>query len=71
MQTLHIRLRAWQRERLVGLARARGVDVEAMAESLLSERLRERGWLPSDGAVTLADAACDTIERRLRRVAEQ
>ena len=42
ISTISLRLDDWQQAALLELARSRGVDVEAMAQSLLNERLVER-----------------------------
>jgi hypothetical protein len=77
MQQLHIELDDWQREVLSELAEARGVGVETMAKSLLSERLVERMHTAFDdllsgepilGGYDLPGS--ETIEQRLGKLFE-
>jgi hypothetical protein len=75
MQLLNLRLEDWQQAALAELARERGVEIEAMAESLLGERLMEHM------NAVLKDLLCglqvserqtaDTIEGRLKRLFEE
>ena len=78
MQPLHIELDDWQQEVLSELAQARGVGVETMAKSLLSERLVERmhtafdDLLSDDPILGRYDLpGGDTIEQRLRKLFEE
>ena len=78
MQQLHIELEDWQQAALAELASARGVDVERMAQSLLSERLVERMHtafddLLSEEPILLAHdiPSADTIEQRLRQLFDE
>ena len=78
MQQLHIELEDWQQAALAELASARGVDVERMAQSILSERLVERMHtafddLLSEEPILLAHdiPSADTIEHRLRQLFDE
>ena len=42
MSNIHLTLDDWQAEALGELARSRGIELEAMAKTLLNERLVER-----------------------------
>ena len=42
MADIHVHLDEWQQEALCEMARSRGIAVEAMAKTLLNERLIER-----------------------------
>lgn len=78
MQPLNIQLDDWQREVLSELAEARGVGVETMAKSLLSERLVERMHTAFDDLLSdepilghYALPGSDTIEQRLRKLFDE
>lgn len=77
MQHLHILLDDWQKEALEALARARGMEVETIARSLLCEGLRERlGFVPGgrgEDGLSLHELSLfsDNIEIRLKRLFEE
>jgi hypothetical protein len=79
MQHLNIQLDDWQQEALTEMAQSRGVGVETMAKSLLSERLVERIHCAFDdllsgepilppGPVVARHPKSETIEHRLQRL---
>jgi hypothetical protein len=77
MQNLNIQLEDWQGEALAEMAHARGMGVEMMAQSLLSERLVERIHCAFDDLLSgtpillgYDSPGSDTIEQRLRRLFE-
>jgi hypothetical protein len=77
MEQIHIQLEDWQQAALKEMAHTRGVEVEALATSILNERLVERihtafdDLMCDDGAVVISDTpTSDTIEQRLRRLFE-
>lgn len=78
MRRLHMQLEDWQQEALEEMAQARGVEVETLAQALLTERLVERLHRASDGPITdrpslsaSEEPSADTLERRLRRLFEE
>lgn len=78
MRQIHIQLEDWQQEALEEMAQARGVAVETLAQSLLTERLTERIHRAFDDLLSNRpirpapeDPPADTIERRLRRLFEE
>jgi hypothetical protein len=73
VENISISLEDWQTAALQEMARARGIEIETLAHSILNERLIERihtsfdDLLPSrNQAVTAERPSADTIEQRLR-----
>lgn len=68
MHYIQIGLEDWQRAALAAMARARGTDLETLAQRLLSERLHERAdaWMAG-----LIGPPSPGIEHRLRQLFDE
>ncbi len=78
MHQVNIDLEDWQQEALVEMARTRGIGLETMARTLISEKLVQRIHTAFDDLLSSSapnrfptDIPSDSIEQRLRKLFDE